>query len=68
MVAVWNEEKYTLALALNMFQGQYGSYYGQLMAASTLMILPIIVIFFFGTAIVRLAGGLHQLFVCIGLS
>ena len=41
------EEKYTMAVALFMFKSQYGSYWGQLMAVSTCMILPIIILFFF---------------------
>ena len=38
---------YTISLGLNFFQGQYSLEYGPLMAASTVTILPIIVLFFF---------------------
>jgi len=40
-------EKYTIAVGLRMFQGQYGSYFHLLMAASTIALLPVLVIFFF---------------------
>jgi len=39
-------EKYTLAYGLQQFMSSYGGKWGQLMAASTLFILPIIVLFF----------------------
>ncbi len=41
-----NPEKYTLAYGLQQFMSSYGGKWGQLMAASTLFILPIIVLFF----------------------
>ncbi len=40
-------EKYTIAVGLRMFQGQYGSYFHLLMAASTIALLPVLAIFFF---------------------
>ncbi|GAG63427.1 unnamed protein product [marine sediment metagenome] len=40
-------EKYTLALGLQLFQGQYMIEMGLLMAASVLVLLPIIIVFFF---------------------
>jgi len=57
-IANWNEfltpliylssiEKQTLALGLRVFQGTYGSYLNLLMAASTVVLLPVLVIFFF---------------------
>ena len=47
LIYLTDQEKYTLSLGLAMFRGQYGSEYGQLMAVSVLLILPIIVLFFF---------------------
>ena len=57
-IAAWNdfmgpliylvdERNYTLSLGLAMFRGQYGTRYGELMAVSTLMTVPIVVLFFF---------------------
>lgn len=37
---------YTISLGLALFRGEYSSEYGPLMAASTIVILPIIVLFF----------------------
>ncbi|WP_152395273.1 carbohydrate ABC transporter permease [Paenibacillus guangzhouensis] len=42
-----NEISYTVSLGLQQFQSQKGSEWGMLMAVSTLMTLPIIVLFFF---------------------
>jgi multiple sugar transport system permease protein len=42
-----DQGKYTLSLGLAMFRTQYGSEYGQMMAVATLMVVPIIVLFFF---------------------
>ncbi|QOS77612.1 carbohydrate ABC transporter permease [Paenibacillus sp. JNUCC31] len=42
-----NEPSYTVSLGLQQFQSQKGSEWGLLMAVSTLMTLPIIVLFFF---------------------
>jgi multiple sugar transport system permease protein len=42
-----DESKYTIALGLQQFIGQYGTQWGMLMAASTVATLPIIIIFFF---------------------
>lgn len=39
--------KYTLSLGLAVFQQARGTYWGMLMAASTMMVMPIIVLFFF---------------------
>lgn len=47
LIYLMDESKYTLSLGLAMFRGQYLSSWGPLMAASTLMVLPIIVLFFF---------------------
>lgn len=40
-------EKFTVSLGLSVFQGEYSTEYGALMAASTVMLLPIVVLFFF---------------------
>ena len=40
-------KQYTLSLGLRLFQGQYSTKYSLLMAASTVVTLPIIVLFFF---------------------
>jgi len=39
--------KYTVSLGLSFFQGQYTTNFGALMAASTVMLLPVVVLFFF---------------------
>ena len=40
-------EKFTVSLGLSIFQGEYSTEYGALMAASTVMLLPIVILFFF---------------------
>ncbi len=40
-------EQYTVSLGLTFFQGEYTSQFGSLMAASTVMLLPVLVLFFF---------------------
>ncbi|MCL5103804.1 MAG: carbohydrate ABC transporter permease [Armatimonadetes bacterium] len=47
LIYLFDESKYTLSLGLQMFLGQYGNYFGRLMAVSTLVVIPIIVLFFF---------------------
>ncbi len=47
LIYLTDERKYTLSLGLAMFQGQYGTEWGPMMAMSTLMTVPIIVLFFF---------------------
>lgn len=42
-----DESKYTIALGLQQFIGQYGTQWGMLMAASTVATAPIIILFFF---------------------
>ena len=39
-------ETYTLALGLNFFKGQYTSDWNMLMAASLVMMLPLVILFF----------------------
>lgn len=56
-LATWNDflgpliylnssEKYTLAIGLSQFKGQYNSEWGLLMAASTLVLAPVLALFF----------------------
>jgi multiple sugar transport system permease protein len=47
LIYLFNEDKFPLSLGLAMFSSQYGSFWGQLMAVSTVMTTPIIVLFFF---------------------
>lgn len=47
LIYLVDETKYTLSLGLAMFLGQYGNEYGMLMAVSTVVTIPIIVLFFF---------------------
>jgi multiple sugar transport system permease protein len=47
LIYLADQGKYTLSLGLAMFRTQYGSEYGQMMAVATLMVIPIIVLFFF---------------------
>ncbi len=47
LIYLFNQDKFTLSLGLAMFQSQYGSYFGMLMAVSTVITVPIIVLFFF---------------------
>ena len=47
LIYLFNDQKYTLSLGLANFLSQYGSYWGPLMAASTVMTVPIIILFFF---------------------
>jgi multiple sugar transport system permease protein len=47
LIYLADESKYTLSLGLASFSSQYGSYPGMLMAVTTVMTVPIIVLFFF---------------------
>jgi multiple sugar transport system permease protein len=48
LIYINDTEKYTLALGLNLFKGQYGTDTPQLMMAATLVVLlPVLLIFFF---------------------
>jgi multiple sugar transport system permease protein len=47
LIYLYDTERLTLSLGLATFRSQYGSYWGQMMAVSTLMIVPILVLFFF---------------------
>lgn len=43
-----SSSKYTLALGLQTFTTMYGSYYHLMMAASTIVLLPVLIVFFLG--------------------
>ncbi len=47
LIYLYDKEKYTLALGLTYFQGQYAGYWHYLMAGSVIAVLPIIIVFFF---------------------
>ena len=47
LIYLFDERNYTLSLGLAMFLGQYGSYWGYLMAVSTVVTIPIVILFFF---------------------
>jgi len=47
LIYLTDSDRYTLSLGLAMFKGQYGSYWGQMMAVTTVMTIPIIILFFF---------------------
>jgi len=46
LIYLFNQDKYTVSMGLAMFSSQYGSYWGMLMAVSTVVTVPIIVLFF----------------------
>lgn len=46
LIYIADQGKYTLSLGLAMFRSQFGTEYGQMMAVATLMVIPIIVLFF----------------------
>jgi ABC-type glycerol-3-phosphate transport system permease component len=47
LIYINKQELYTLALGLNLFRGQFVTYYNQLMAVSILALAPILIVFFF---------------------
>lgn len=47
LIYLYDRELFTLALGLRFFQGNYGVYWHYLMAASLVVILPVIIVFFF---------------------
>lgn len=47
LIYVTSESKMTLSLGLQLFQSMHGTEHGMLMAASAVMTLPVVVIFFF---------------------
>jgi len=46
LIYLYDDSKFPLSLGLAMFTSQYGSFWGQLMAVSTVMTAPILVLFF----------------------
>jgi multiple sugar transport system permease protein len=48
LIYLADESKYTLAVGLQMFQGAYNTRWEELMAASTVVILPCVIIFIIG--------------------
>ncbi len=46
LIYLYDDRKFPLSLGLAMFTSQYGSFWGQLMAVSTVMTAPILVLFF----------------------
>jgi ABC-type glycerol-3-phosphate transport system permease component len=47
LIYLRSQELYTLALGLNLFRGQFVTYYNQMMAVSLLALAPILIVFFF---------------------
>jgi multiple sugar transport system permease protein len=47
LIYLFDDRKYTLSLGLAMFRTQYGAEWGQMMAVSTVVTLPLVVLFFF---------------------
>ena len=47
LIFITSRENATVSLGLSLFRGQYGNSWGQLMAVSTVAVIPIIVLFFF---------------------
>jgi len=47
LIYISQRDLYTVSIGLAMFRGEYTTEFGPLMAASTIMILPVIVLFFF---------------------
>lgn len=47
LIYIRSQDKFTLALGLQMFQGQYQTYYNQMMAVALVTLLPILILFMF---------------------
>jgi multiple sugar transport system permease protein len=47
LIYLFDDRKYTLSLGLAMFRSQYSAAWGQMMAVSTVVTLPLIIVFFF---------------------
>jgi len=47
LIYLFDDRKYTLSLGLAMFRTQYGAEWGQMMAVSTVVTIPLIILFFF---------------------
>lgn len=46
LIYLSSQDKYTVSLGLSLFMGEYNAEYGGLMAASTVMMLPVVILFF----------------------
>ena len=46
LIYLSDKDKYTVSLGLALFQGEYNAEFGGLMAASTVMMLPVVILFF----------------------
>lgn len=46
LIYLSDKDKYTVSLGLALFQGEYNAEFGSLMAASTVMMLPVVILFF----------------------
>jgi multiple sugar transport system permease protein len=47
LIYLSDTSKYTVSLGLSFFQGQYSTEFGALMAASTVLVIPVVILFFF---------------------
>lgn len=47
LIYLSDTSKYTVSLGLSFFQGQYSTEFGPLMAASTVVVIPVVILFFF---------------------
>ncbi len=47
LVFLGDRESYTLQLGLNLFRGRYSIHFGEMMAVSSLVLIPVVAIFFF---------------------
>jgi multiple sugar transport system permease protein len=47
LIYLSDTSKYTVSLGLSFFQGQYSTEFGALMAASTVIVIPVVILFFF---------------------
>jgi multiple sugar transport system permease protein len=47
LIYLSDADSYTLSLGLTFFRGEYSTQFGPLMAASTVVVIPVIVVFFF---------------------
>ena len=46
LIYLSDDKTYTVSQGLNFFRGEYSTQFGPLMAASTLVIIPVIIVFF----------------------
>jgi multiple sugar transport system permease protein len=45
LIYLRSQEKFTLVLGLQLFQGQYQTFYNQMMAVALITLLPILIVF-----------------------